>query len=235
VDVGQGRLVKFFQNSEGENAISTAGPIDAPKLNVRFTGRTFSEIYSELQPGATIPDAIVEADARTQELMLRQAAEMPQMPAPVESDALPNEAAEAQGQGESEELIDKDITCDDFRNEGCAYGGAWDACNCNMYGDSSFNHTNVTRSHHAAAARNGNIMFEALRNGQVIRQHFLDEGQMFGFYVTTPGICGPDVGLWQAAGTQPCVATHSQNVFAGHGQRYHRNMCIERINSPLCL
>jgi hypothetical protein len=236
VDMGQTRLVKFYQNGT-RKMVTIEAKVGAPEIKLRTAGRTFAEIYGDLKPGEAVPQAVLDADLRHHELMLQQAAERPVVPAAEETPVRPTtptlakdslvSAGEARldpTKGSGTELVEKSMSCDEFQSV-CPRGGTWDACNCNMTADAALSFNDVEVSEHTFIVREGVVTAKVMAGDETPFREVLgaDDFRHVGAWDTCS--CSG----WGACAEAICPKTHTQNVWnVAEGERYHRGMCNER-------
>jgi hypothetical protein len=89
VDKGNGHVIEFRRDLAGDMVVIETGPAAEAPLLADMSGKTASDLYRIAEPGAAVPQAIVEADAHAAEKLKE----------PVAKVATPADAGPAKGEG----------------------------------------------------------------------------------------------------------------------------------------
>jgi hypothetical protein len=234
VDMGGGRLVKFYMPSPGLKLVGEYGPAESERiLAPGTTTESFSDVHRYLRPDQAVPQKLVDADATRLDPMLTQVEEIPSQTPGKGERASHTEDKPFTG------LVEKHGTnvCAHFQDDHFCRSGDDDTCQCNRTGGGTSSWTGTTNSFHMAASYRGTISFELNFNGSVVSGFpiAVAQGGFTSFFMTSPKECGCPGGWW-ACGVPPdfCKATHGQRVFNATDDGYHRHMCVDFDNSFMC-
>ena len=215
IDAGEGRTVKFFETPTGDKMIAEVGPIDVVPALEGLTDGSFEGVYRHLNPGAEVPERVLEADARLLEPMAHEPAQA-EVP-----EAEPCSAAGEHGQKHATR------SCSHFKSHNTCRSSDTQWCACELSGSTSGSRNGVQYSVQFVGSYKGSVTFEidtSDSNGPWA--YAVSEGEIIGRSMTSASRCG--CAWWNSQACVPCKFAHSGRVYNASGDRYHWGACFDK-------